>query len=258
MIQIGEYAIALALLVFALIGFVLQITQWGGVSQGTRLTNVIKAAACLLVFASFIYFAGVVVKTKGEKAWSNWLVKEQLLFSFVFIKPGVWLNSSTWAFLVEHRGAQPVYNVDIWFIDLDRQEAFRDLERRNMLPSDDKTKAEMMSGDSTRLAYPEIDPGSGIGVARQFFWRPLRPERERFQIRVAYRGGRVDQILRIEKVGNAWGYATRVKELNLGKILIECKDAILPADKEWAQTLPPCFPSFGAGALLSHPDRKTP
>jgi hypothetical protein len=71
MVGIGEYAVAEALLIPALVAFGIQIYDWQGIDQGPRLTRTIKAAFLVGVIVMLMFFAMVFLRQKGTKPWSN-------------------------------------------------------------------------------------------------------------------------------------------------------------------------------------------
>jgi len=140
--------------------------------------------------------------------------------SFVFVKPGLWLNDDTWTFSLEHRGPEPVYNLELVFIDKD-------------------------SKQDIVVKQPEIDPGN-LGLAKYFRWTPSSPDHEHYEVSITSRSGNLLQNLRVERMANQWAYATRVTDLRTKRILLECRDAIFPVDNEFGPQLPVCFPDFAA------------
>jgi hypothetical protein len=153
--------------------------------------------------------------------------------SFVFVKPGAWLNNDTWYFILEHRGAEPVYNIEVVFTDEDRRKAF----------ASDNSKVELLKQSETTINHLEIDSGN-FGQAKYFLWKPMTPEHENYSALISHRSGHVKQSIRIEKVNGQWAFATRVTDVDKNKTLLECRDTAFPIDQEWGANLPPCFPNF--------------
>jgi hypothetical protein len=155
--------------------------------------------------------------------------------TFLLIAPGVWLTGPVpqWYFLVQHRGPENAFHVQIIFQDLDRTEK----TRRQPVATPEGIRQEVQ-----QFEFPEIDAGPGFGVPPHFLWSPLDPDHEHFSAVIGHRGGRVSQDLRIEHIGGKWQYALRV-ETPQHKKLYECRDPNFPSTiREYADVRRPCFP----------------
>jgi len=76
MIQINEFALAGVLLSFSLILFLFQIYEWEGIDRQTGITKIIKGLLSLMSLIIVVFFAGVIYKSKGDKPWSTWFIKQ--------------------------------------------------------------------------------------------------------------------------------------------------------------------------------------
>jgi hypothetical protein len=154
--------------------------------------------------------------------------------SFVFVYPGGWVNGNTWDFIVNHRGPAVCYNIEMLFVDQVKLESLRH-DKTSFTPSD-------LNSYQTLLRYPEIDPKGRSGIfAKQFLWTPSIPDHERYTIESAWRDGRVHQDLQVERVDGKWFYATVIKDVETGNILMDCKDAGFPIGPAKARR---CFPEI--------------
>jgi hypothetical protein len=154
--------------------------------------------------------------------------------SFVFVVPGVWLNGNTWDFIVNHRGPDPSYHVEILFADLVKKKQVIG-NRTSISPAD-------INSYQAILNYDEIDPkGRGSIFAKQFLWTPPVADHEEYSIEITWRDGSVHQDLQIERVNEKWFWATQIKDRESGKALVNCKDKGFPRGG------PPdnaCFPAM--------------
>ena len=249
MIQIAEFALAQLLFCLSAVAFLSQIYHWE-IPRKSGLVKFIKWTLVLALMIAFVLSTAVNIKIKGRKAWSNLWAEDSPNVtpnpepyatpsptlaqpSFVFVKPGVWLNNDTWYFILEHRGTEPVYNIEIIFTDEDRRRAF----------AADNSRLDLARQTDTILNLPEIDPGN-VGYAKYFLWKPLVPEHEHFEAFISHRSGHAKQSLRIERIDGQWRFATRVVDTDRKMVLIECRDAAFPSDEEWGANLPPCLPDY--------------
>src|ERR1041385_1316502 len=76
MIQIDEFPLAALLLLLGMFAFSVQIYDWKGIEEHGIATRMLKGMASVLIVGSFVFFGAVILKKKGEKSWSNLLVKE--------------------------------------------------------------------------------------------------------------------------------------------------------------------------------------
>ncbi len=227
-----EYGVALGLVVLFAVFSLVSLYGWAGIHEYPKATKTIKTFLIIGVGVIAVYSAAVIWQKKGQKPlttlWGKTTPPVQTP-SFVFIKPGLWLSNKTWTFQIEKKGSDPVYNIEIIFTDKDRQRAA-------------VASGEMSEPIDTVIRHPEVD--SNLGAAKYWLWTPLQPEHEHFTAFISYRGGHLEQNLRIEKIGKNWAYATRVAEVETKRILIECRDPAFPPDQEWDAGLPKCFPDF--------------
>lgn len=161
---------------------------------------------------------------------------------FPFVKPGPLFNPNSadafWDFIVVLRGYQPIYNVLVDFQDMNYVEAFQK----------DNSRIDLLRNDTLQRKYLELDPDvEARGLDREvgaFYWKPLVLENEHFEIQIVHREGIIAQELRLKKIKDKWEVATRVRDKNTHKLLIECRDPLFPADNQWPTILPPCFPLY--------------
>ena len=156
--------------------------------------------------------------------------------SFAFVVPGVVLygqRSIGWDFMIQRRGIDSLYNVQVYFRDMDMVNSWKG---RQSLSEEEIRKSELF------LSYPEIDPGYGLGFARQFQWVPFNLEHSHFSARVSFRGGRVDEDLRIEKTDHGWQHKLKVWEIDTKQVFIDCRDPFFPKETSGPPILPKCFP----------------
>ena len=158
--------------------------------------------------------------------------------SFVYVNPGVWIVTGTWDIFVNHRGPDPSYNVEIWFVDLAKKEQV-------VSKSVSLTKADIDSFQMIR-SYPEIDPkGRTSNFAIQFLWTPPVPDHEKYAIEITWRDGSVHQDLQVERVGDKWYWATQVTDKETKRLLVNCKDKGFPFGPPGDE---PCFPRMSVPA----------
>jgi hypothetical protein len=123
---------------------------------------------------------------------------------------------------------------------MDRTDAFQHDNRRT----------DLLNNNLYRANYAELDPDVETGghdrEETQFIWTPLHLDDEHFEILIAHRDGATAQDLRLKRIAEKWAFATRVVDKKTKEVLIECRDALFPVTKEWARTLQPCFPLYGA------------
>jgi hypothetical protein len=173
--------------------------------------------------------------------------------SYLIIKPQLLLNKNEWSFLIEHRGNEPLFNVQGVVRDLDRFQATTQRIQRGGFS--ERELAELTKGTETVVKAPEIDPGNkSYEALRTFYIKPFSPLHAHFSVYITYREGSTEyateQTLRIESVGTDDAgapkiqYATRIIDSKSRGVLIECKDPEFRSDGEWSAALQPCFPYF--------------
>ena len=123
---------------------------------------------------------------------------------------------------------------------MDRTEAFQK----------DNSRTDLLNSNLYRANYPELDPNFETGghdrEETRFPWKPLYLDDEHFEVLIIHRDGATVQDLRLKRSGGKWAIATRVSDKKTKRVLIECRDPLFPPAKEWALTLPACFPLYGA------------
>jgi hypothetical protein len=137
----------------------------------------------VLVIVAFIAWRPVLAEYRHEHPPAN----------FAFIVPGVVLYGPQkvgWLFLINRRGLDTLFNVEIYFRDMDLVNSWTG---RKSLNEEEVRSSEVI------LKYPEIDPGVGVGFAREFQWAPYNLEHSHFWTRISFRGGRIDEEFRVEK-----------------------------------------------------------
>jgi hypothetical protein len=156
--------------------------------------------------------------------------------TFAFVVPGVVLygpQNTGWDFLITRRGLDTLYNVQVFFRDMDVVNSWKG---RQSLTDADIQRSQLL------LNYPEIDPDYGLGFAKQFQSVPFNLEHSHFTVRVSFRGGRVDEDLRIEKTDRGWQYQMTIRDIEKNQVLIDCRDPFFPKEAQGAPALPKCFP----------------
>jgi hypothetical protein len=159
--------------------------------------------------------------------------------NFVYIVPGVWIVTGGWDFVVNHRGPEPSFNVEILLVD--------EVKQKQVL-AQGKTLLTQSDLDSYRLLlkYPEIDPkGRGSVYATQLLWTPPIADHERYAIEITWRDGSVHQDLQIERIDDKWFWATQIKDRETKKTLVNCKDKGFPYGPPGDK---PCFPAMALPA----------
>jgi hypothetical protein len=155
--------------------------------------------------------------------------------SFPFVVPGVWIVTGAWDFIVNHRGGETSFNVEIVLTDV--------VKRKQVLAKvTDVLTPEQLNSYQFTIKYPEIDPnGRGSLYAKQFQWAPPDAEHENYSIEINWRDGSVHQDLQIEKVGDRWFWATQIRDRETGQMLVNCKDDGFPYGPPGNR---PCFPEM--------------
>jgi hypothetical protein len=122
--------------------------------------------------------------------------------NFVYVIPGFWSPSPKpeWFMMIRHYGPEPVYKVELLFVDQDRAHALAN--RKSITPDE-------ISQEQRTLDFDEIDPTEAVW-AKLFSCIPLDPDHEEFSIALTSRNGRFSETLKIERVQSKWTYAMRV------------------------------------------------
>jgi hypothetical protein len=157
--------------------------------------------------------------------------------SLVYIAPAVWLpQAEAWYMRIMHYGPNPVYNIQIEFVDEDRNAQLS--KQRGGITSKQLEEAQ------TSLTYPEIDPERGLILNRQFLWSPLDPSREHYRALISTRDGGFAESIRIARVNSKWRFQIIVNDNPTSRAaIINCRDPDL-ADGAVSDRLPPCFPTY--------------
>jgi hypothetical protein len=154
--------------------------------------------------------------------------------SFTFVVPGVVINGNGWDFIVNHRGKDPSFNVEILFID--------DVKKDQVLKGKTSLTVEDINSYENILRFPEIDPrGRGSIFATQFFWTPPVFEHEKYTVEITSREGSVHQQLQVEQLSGKWFWATQITDGESGKMLVNCKDKGFPYGPPQNKA---CFPEM--------------
>jgi hypothetical protein len=101
---------------------------------------------------------------------------------------------NAWYFIVAHKGKDPVYNVNVWFMDEDRLAAFRA----------DSRQTDLLHESESAFSYPEVDP-TEPQVPIHFIWKVLVPDHEHYTVRISERNGIFDQRLRYRESERSMG-----------------------------------------------------
>jgi len=146
----------------------------------------------------------------------------------------VWLNSSTWDFLVTRRGPDAIFNVEFLFVDTVKQKQVV-AGRTSITPAD-------INSYQSILNFPELDAhGYGSVFATQFLWTPPDADHEHYDITVSWRDGSVNEDLGIERVNGKVFWAMSIKDRVSGKVLVDCKDKGFPVGEPKQHG---CFPEM--------------
>lgn len=152
--------------------------------------------------------------------------------SFVYIVPVFWspANPARWFMGVQHSGPDPVFNIEILFVDKDRQAEIRKAGTATV---------QDVEAIETTLHFPEIDP---IEIGPKMFpWVPVAPEDEHYEVVITSREGEFREILQIRKVPSGkWQYRMKVTNRTT---LIDCRDPEFPLGPN-ERALPACFPTY--------------
>jgi hypothetical protein len=157
--------------------------------------------------------------------------------SFVYVVPGVWLLSqpAQWLMMIRHSGPDPVFNIEILFVDKDRQSAIS--TKGSATPED-------IQAMQHTLNFSEIDPIEGVW-AKDFVWPPLKPENEHYEVIVASRNGSFRENLQIRQTVG-WQYRMKVINDQSKRVLLNCRDKNFGEDGD-GENLPTCFPFYVTG-----------
>jgi hypothetical protein len=159
--------------------------------------------------------------------------------SLVYMVPGGWVTAPqpAWLMQVEHFGPDPVFNIEILFVDKDRQAA---LSKKSF-----STPEDIQSMQRT-LNFPEID--SIVGVwAKAFLWPVLNPDDSHYEATIASRNGEFFETFEVKKDAEGkWVNRITVANQLTKKVLIDCRDPNF-IEVGNSAALPRCFPEYTVG-----------
>jgi hypothetical protein len=194
----------------------------GGYGPWPRLAKTVWMLTCVWAVGGLIYYA--YARHQARKP------------SIVYVAPGVWADGSQWHMLVRHFGPNPVYNIELLFVDQDRHKAAA-------AQSSPLTPDQLSNLDVT-LRFAEIDPIEGIW-AKQFVWQPLNPDHEHYDVGIVSREGAFSEDLRIERVHEKWYWEMKLTDGKTGRTIVHCRDNGFPEHPRWRLwALPNCFPDY--------------
>ena len=174
---------------------------------------------------------GAVLAVVGLLAMVPWVALWRIP-PYVFVAPGVVLNGYTWLFIVNHRGRGSVFNVKIWFEDMDLRNA--GVHDHNPV---------LLERSAQMFEFPEV--GGNEMFATRFLWKPPTLEHNHFEMRITARDGlTLNESVLIERVEGNYQYAIALDDLGGSRSLLLCRDPGFPIQKFQPQsrTLPSCFP----------------
>jgi hypothetical protein len=136
--------------------------------------------------------------------------------SLVYVVPGFWSPSPVprWLMLVRHYGPQPVYNIELVFMDEDKRRAAAG--NKSMTP-------EQTAAMTATFHLTELDPTENFW-ATQFPWSPALPAHEHFSVVATSREGRFGETLTIEQTHGKWLYEMTIVNLRTQQIITKCRD----------------------------------
>jgi hypothetical protein len=204
----------------------------------------------LLALAGYAYMLG------GHKPWPRaamglwgltvlWFVGGLVYFvharhestkaSFVYVIPGFWSPSPVprWLMLVRHYGPQPVYNIELVFMDEDKRRAAAG--KRSVT-------SEQIAAMTATFHLTELDPTENFW-ATQFPWSPAVLAHQHFSVVATSREGRFGETLNIEQIHGKWLYEMTIVNLRTQQVITKCRDAGFPEWHLWPFT-PGCFPNY--------------
>jgi hypothetical protein len=157
--------------------------------------------------------------------------------SIVYVVPGFWSPSpvARWFMMIQHCGADPLFNVQIIFDDGDRRTQIS--THNTVTPSD-------IAESSVTLRFDEIDPIQAGQQAKLFPWTPVNPDDEHYSVRIISRSAAFDETLQIAHRSGRWLYRIKVSDITNGRrhTIINCRDAGFP--EPITKNLPVCFPHY--------------
>jgi hypothetical protein len=137
-----------------------------------------------------------------------------------------------------HYGPNPVYNIQIYFEDDDRN--------AQIAKQGTGITTKQLQEAQTILEYPEIDPERGLLLGRQFTWFPINPSHEHYTAAINTRDGGFVESVRIEQIDGKWRFRIIVNDNPATHpAIINCRDSGFPGGIESDQ-LSPCFPTYTA------------
>lgn len=221
-----------SLIIVLLMIAVIVIVLWRRLPVVWRLPPAVSRVSCAL---GIIVLAVAVLWSPMRAKY----LKEYPPPSVVYVTPGVWLSLPVpqWRMVVNHCGPAPLYNVVVYFQDLDRTQAFAG--RPTITPND------IAASEIDLGPFPEIDPTQS---GPMFNWSPLNPDHENYTVGIGSRDSVFDESLQIERVTGKWYFRMTVSDVTASRHIkiIDCRDAgfsVSPTEEH----LPACFPQYVAG-----------
>jgi len=153
--------------------------------------------------------------------------------SFAFIFPGAFLPPDHWDFIVGHRGPNPNFNVNFFFVD--------EVKKKLVLADRQSLTVDDINSYQRTFSFPEIDPkGRGTIFARQVLWPPPVLDHQSYDITVTSREGTVQEAMKVERVDGKWFYDVKIYDVETNRVLMDCQDPGFPMPR----TAQRCFPEI--------------
>lgn len=218
-----EFWIARLLYLIAMISVAVAYFVWIATHPTTSISTLLFgiAAAAVIVI--------------GVPASFYWVDRRQHPpMSIAYVVPAIWSPTplGKWFMMIQHCGTEPVYNVDIIFIDEDRAKQIS--TRGTVTPAE-------IANEQVTLHFDEIDPTQG-GWAKLFPWTPLNADEEHYSARIVSRYATFDETLQIVRVSQKWRYKMKVSDVTRSRPIIDCQDAGFPEPP--VNPRPVCFPRY--------------
>jgi hypothetical protein len=209
-----------------IVGFVI-IAIWRRVPVTSRLPATISRSAWSF---SIVLLLTILLWVPMRNKYS----REYPPLSIAYVVPGFWSPSPLPRFfmMIQHCGPEPVYNVDIIFVDQDRV--------KQISTHTTVTPAEI-ADEQVTLHFDEIDPTQG-GWAKLFPWTPLNADEEHYTARIVSRHAAFNETLQIARVSQKWHYKVKVSDVTRSRPIIDCQDAGFP--EPLVNPRPVCFPQY--------------
>lgn len=151
--------------------------------------------------------------------------------SICYLRLGFWDPvGQTWHHLIAHHGLYGLHDVDIWIVDLDKNDAAK------ASPS-----AQSFAEANSFLHYDEVSPGESH-FPKSWVSKPLNSNQARYDIRISTQYSALLEKLRVQQVNGNWKIAMRIIKEPTNTVVFECRDLEFPQSTEWPATLNPCYP----------------